>query len=51
MLKRDPVTAFELSFGNDGARPRRCVMFEPSVGASALRRSAHGAKPSAQRPW
>ncbi|MBK6514461.1 MAG: hypothetical protein IPG04_10175 [Polyangiaceae bacterium] len=49
VLKRDPVTAFELSFGNDGARPRRCVMFEPSVGAAALaairaRREAVGAE-------
>lgn len=33
---KDPVTAFELSFGNDGARPRRCVMYEASVGARAL---------------
>jgi hypothetical protein len=35
-LGSDPVTAFETAFGNDKKRARRCVMFEPSVGALAL---------------
>lgn len=35
-LGTDPTTAFEMAFGDDKARPRRCVMFSPSVGAAAL---------------
>ncbi len=35
-LGNDPVTAFELSFGDGASRPRRCVMFEPSVGVAAM---------------
>lgn len=32
----DPVTAFELSYGDDVTRPRRCMMYTPSVGAAAM---------------